>query len=88
MRNLTKHIRVATRKLVTLMGLTGLTFAAGIDWAQAAENSAAATGTMPGELHVVFLFLLTLGGLVFAVVRPQDEARVRGRAVRRRTTRR
>ena len=83
-----KFIRRTTRQLVILTGLVGLTFAAGIEWAEAAETGAEATGAMPGELHVIFLFLLTLGVLAIMIIKPQERARVRGRPEKRRTTRR
>ena len=88
MSKFTNLIRSTTRQLVILIGLVGLTFAAGIEWAEAAETGATATSAMPGELHVVFLFLFTLGGLAIRLVRPQDKARVRGRPENRRPTRR
>ena len=83
-----KFIRSTTRRLVILTGLVGLTFAAGIEWAEAAEPGAGATSAMPGELHVIFLFLLTLGVLAIMIIKPQERARVRGRPEKRRTTRR
>ncbi len=83
-----KFIRSTTRQLVILTGLVGLTFAAGIEWAEAAETGAEATSAMPGELHVIFLFLLTLGVLAIMIIKPQERARVRGRPEKRRTTRR
>ncbi len=88
MKKFIKLIRSTTRQLVTLTGLTGLTFAAGIDWAQAAETGTSTASAMPGELHVVFLFLLTLGGLIVMAIRPQEQAEVRGRPEKRRTARR
>ncbi len=84
----TKFIRSTTRQLVILTGLAGLTFAAGIDWAEAAETGAETTGAMPGELHVIFLFLLTLGVLAIMIIKPQERAKVRGRPEKRRTKRR
>ena len=88
MKKFTKLMRSTTRQLVTLTGLAGLTFAAGIEWAQAAETGTGTAGAMPGELHVVFLFLLTLGGLFVMAIRPQEHAKVLGRPEKRRTARR
>lgn len=88
MRNFNYFIRKITRQLVILTGLIGVTFAAGIDWAQAAETGAETTGAMPGEFHVVFLFLLTLGVMALMVIKPQQRARIRARPTKRRATRR
>lgn len=88
MSKFTKTIRGTARQLAILAGVIGLTFAAGIEWAEAAETGAAASGAMPGEVHVVFLFLVTLGGLAIMVIRPQERATVRGRSARRHITRR
>lgn len=38
MSTLTRYIRNAARQLVILIGLIGITFAAGIDWAEAAAT--------------------------------------------------
>ncbi len=83
-----KFIRSTTRQLVILTGLVGLTFAAGIEWAEAAGTGAEATGAMPSELHVIFLFLLTLGVMALMVFKPQQRARIRARPLKRRTARR
>jgi hypothetical protein len=83
-----KFIRGTIRQLVILTGLAGLTFAAGINWAEAAETGAKAAAAVPSELHVIFLFLLTLGVLGLMVIKPQERARMRGRPEKRRTTRR
>ena len=88
MNKFTKFICSTTRQLVILTGLTGLTFAAGIEWAQAAETGTSTASAMPGELHVVFLFLLTLGRLIVMAIRPQEQAKVRGRPEKRRTAQR
>ena len=88
MRKLNKTIRAATRKFAVLTGVTGLILAAGINWAEAAETSTTGASPMPGELHVLFLFVLMLGGLVMTVVRPQERVRVRGRPEKRRPARR
>jgi hypothetical protein len=87
MRKFTGFIRNTTRQLAILTGVIGLTFAAGLDWAEAAETGARATGAMPGEFHVVFLFLLMFGVLAVMVVKPPQRSRVRGRPEKRRTTR-
>jgi hypothetical protein len=84
----TRIIRNTTRQLVCLVVVIGLTFAAGIDWAEAAETGARASGTMPGELHVILLFALMLGMLAHLVAKPQQRARVRGRPEKRRPARR
>ena len=79
MNRMIRAIRSTSRQLAILVGVTGLTFAAGIKWAGAAESGAGVTGAMPGELHVIFLFLLTLGVLVATLCRPPQRVRVRGR---------
>ena len=88
MSKFTNIIRSTTRQLVILIGLVGLTFAAGIEFAEAAETVAEASSAMPGELHVILLFLLTIGLLVIMVIKPQGRAKVRGRPEKRRTKRR
>jgi len=90
MRNFTNLIRSTTRQLVILTALAGLTFAAGIQWAEAAEagSRAATANAMPSEIHVVFLFLVTLGALAVVLSRPQERVKVRGRADKRRARRR
>ena len=88
MGNFSKIIRSTIRQLVILIGLAGITFAAGINWAEAAETGAAATGAIPGELHVVFLFLVTLGVMAFMVIKPQQRSPARARPSKQRTTRR
>jgi TRAP-type C4-dicarboxylate transport system permease small subunit len=91
MKNMSRRIKYIcgiTRQIVILTGLAVLTFAAGIEWAQAAETGAATASAMPGELHVVFLFLLTLGGLAVITLAPQERAKVRGRPEKQRRARR
>lgn len=80
--------RSIPRQLAILTGVIGLTFAAGIDWARAAEPGAAATSAMPGEMHVIFLFLLALGVLAASVFKPRKRARAKGRARHPRSPRR
>ena len=84
----TRIIRNTTRQLVCLIAVIGLTFAAGIDWAEAAETSAKTSEAMPSQLHVILLFVLTLGLLAHLVAKPQQRARVRGRPAKRRPARR
>lgn len=84
----TGFIRNTTRQLAILIGIIGLTFAAGLEWAEAAETGTKATSAMPGEFHVVFLFLLMFGVLAVMVVKPQQRSRVRGRPEKRRTAQR
>jgi len=79
MNKLVRTIRSTTRQLAILTSVTGLTFAGDIKWAEAAEAGAGVTGEMPGELHVIMLFLLTLGVLAATLCRPQQRALVRGR---------
>ncbi|MDA0653491.1 MAG: hypothetical protein O3C49_09480 [Proteobacteria bacterium] len=88
MRKFTGFIKNTTRQLTILTGIIGLTFTAGLEWAEAAETSARSAGGMPGELHVVFLFLLMFGVLAVMVVKPQQRSRVRGRPEKQRTARR
>ena len=90
MSTFTKIIRSTVRQLFILTMLVGLTFAAGIKWAEAAGTGAGAeaTGAMPSEIHVIFLFLLTLGVMAHMVIKPQQRARIRARPQKRRTARR
>ncbi len=90
MSTFTKIIRSTVRQLFILTMLVGLTFAAGIKWANAAGTGAGAeaTGAMPSEFHVIFLFLLTLGVMALMVFKPQQRARIRARPLKRRTARR
>ena len=90
MSKFTKIIRSTARQLVILTALVGLTFAAGIKWADAAGIGAGAeaTGAMPSEMHVIFLFLLTLGVMALMVFKPQQRARIRARPLKRRAARR
>ena len=83
-----KIIRSTSRQLVILIGVIGLTFAAGLDWAQAAETVAGPADEMPSELHVIVLFLLTLGVLAASIMKPKERAKVRGRGRRPRSPRR
>ena len=86
MHKLPTIIRSTARQLLILLGLIGITFAAGINWAEAA--TADATGPVPGAFHVIFLFLLTLGVMAHMVVKPQQRARVRTRRKKSRFPRR
>ena len=88
MRQLHRMIRSTSRQIAITVGVIGLTFAAGIEWAEAAEAGVATGNAMPGELHVVFLFLLTLGLLAATVFRPLERVKVRGRPEIRRSRRR
>jgi hypothetical protein len=88
MDNFKDMIRNSARQLGILTSVMGLTFAVGMGWAEAAQFETASTGTMPGEWHVVALFLLTLGILAASIFRPPEQAKVRGRPERHLTTRR
>lgn len=80
MRNFDKMIRRISQQIVILVGVIGLTFAAGIDWAQAAGTNPGPANAMPSELHVIFLFLLALGVLAASFFEPRKRARAKGRA--------
>ena len=88
MSDFSKFFRSASRQIAILAGLVGITFAAGIEWAEAAETGPAASGAMPGEFHVIFLFLLTIGVMAHMVVKPQQRTRMRLRPKKRRARRR
>ena len=81
MMNQFSFIRRAVRQAFVLIALIGLTFAAGIEWAQAATNEA--DRAVAGAAHVIFLFLATIGIVVHMLKRSPQRVRARARARRR-----
>ena len=72
------------RQVFVFIALVGLTFAAGIDWADAATKTM--DPGVPSAVHVVLLFVATIGFVVHMLSRPQQR-RVRVRSRNRRRTR-
>jgi len=81
MMNQFSFIRRAARQVFVLIALIGLTFAAGIEWAEAATNEA--DHAVAGAAHVVLLFLATIGIVVHMLNRPQQRVSARARTRRR-----
>lgn len=82
MTDMTTYIRHVIRQTFVLIAVVGITFAAGINWAEAATTQS--SGAVLNELHAILLFMATIGMLLQLMVKPRRRARVR---VRRRTTR-
>lgn len=69
MMNQESVLRRTLRQIFVLVALAGLTFAAGVEWADAATPGGNTDSAVPGALHVVFLFLLTIGFVLHATTR-------------------
>ena len=81
MMNQGSYIRRVARQLFVLIALIGLTFAAGIEFAEAATPGSETAA--PAAMHVLFLFATTIAFVVHALSRPQQRVPVRVRARRR-----
>lgn len=81
MNDVTHSILNLIKQAVVLLAIVGLTFAAGINWAEAATPQAAGAGASP--LPVILIFMATLGILCRLMVQPRQRARVRARTPRR-----
>jgi hypothetical protein len=78
MMDMTTYIRRVIRQTCVLMGVVGVTFAAGINWAEAATSQSGVSA--PAQLHVILLFMATIGILVQLMAKPRRRVRVRNRA--------
>jgi predicted RND superfamily exporter protein len=81
MMNQDSYIRRVARQLLVLIALIGLTFAAGIEWAEAATPGSDTDA--PAAVHVLFLFAATIAFVVHALSRPQRRVPARARERRR-----
>ena len=82
MHDMSLVIRNMIRQALVLLAIIGLTFAAGVNWAEAATAHGAATGASP--LPVVLIFLATIATLCRLLMQSHKAARVRARPGSRR----
>lgn len=81
MNDLTLVVRNMVRQALVLITIIGLTFAAGINWAEAATPHVSAAGASP--LPVILIFMATIGILFRLMTQSQKPARVRARRIDR-----
>lgn len=85
MTDMTAFIGHLIRQALILVAIVGITFAAGVNWAEAATPQSSIGA--PSALQAMVLFMATIGLFLHLKVRSQERVRVRVRA-RRRDTRR
>lgn len=81
MNDLTLVVRNMVRQALVLIAIIGLTFAAGINWAEAATPQVTNAGASP--LPVILIFMATIGILFQLMASSQKPARVRARRIDR-----
>jgi len=86
MTDMTTYIRQLIRQTFVLIAVVGLTFAAGINWAEAATLQP--SGDTLNALHAIALFAATIGILLQLMIKPRRRARVRARVRNNRIIRR